>query len=73
MTALRLGQVSAWLGKTSKSRLILVRLFRKLTLSTRSTFPPLLPTQPPIMPRYHRWLGGEEGREGGAEKPQLRF
>jgi hypothetical protein len=51
MTALRLGQVSAWLGKTSKSRLILVRLYRKLTLSTRSTFPPLLPTQPPIMPQ----------------------
>ena len=33
-----------------------------------STFPPLLPTQPPMVPGHDRWLGGEEGREGGARR-----
>jgi len=40
---------------------VVLRLIRKLTLSALRP-PPRLPAQPPIMPRYHRWLGGEAGR-----------
>ncbi len=40
-------------------------MFLPVTKSAIANFrrrhPPLLPAQPPIMPGYHRWLGGEEG------------
>jgi len=57
---------------------VLVALFEFLRLIPkaasapfgRSAFPPRLPAHPPIMPRYHRWMGGEAGWEGGAEKPK---
>ena len=39
-----------------------MRLFQKplRVLWARSTNPPLLPTQPPMVPEHDRWLGGGE-------------
>ena len=36
----------------------------------RSTYPPRLPAQPPMVPGHDRWLGGEAGRVGGA-RPKI--